>query len=105
VADYRITITGAEATDQDHVKLNCAIEKQNDVGGWDLLDGGPGAIYLPTAQVLGILRAGTSLAEQRDELVSAVRKAARGLPILQGDVAVDRLTALLPAGWPVTVEL
>ena len=106
MASYRITVTDAQATDQEHVKLICTIQKENDVGGWDDLQGGPASIYLQTVEVLRVLaRKDLDDAGKRLLLLERFRRQARALPILAGDVAVDGIEGLLPGGWPVTVGL
>jgi hypothetical protein len=106
MANYRITVTDAQPTDQDHIKLVCSIQKENDLGGWDDLQGGPSSIYLQTAEALTVLRRqDLTDAQQRAALLEQFRSQARALPILAGDLVVDLVEGLLPGGWPVTVNL
>jgi type II secretory pathway component PulC len=106
VANYRITITDAQATVRDYIKLVCTIQKENDVGGWDDLQGGPSSVNLQTSEALTVLRRqDLTDGEKRAALLEQMRTAARGFPIIAGDVAVDQIEALLPGGWPVTVGL
>jgi hypothetical protein len=106
MAEYRVTVTDAQATDQEHVKLICVIQKENDAGGWDDLEGGPASIDLQTSEALAVLRReDLSDADKRAALLEQFRTAARALPILAGDRVIDQVEALLPSGWPVTVGL
>jgi hypothetical protein len=105
MSGYRITITGATVTSRDHLSLQCVVEKGDDAGGWEVMAGTPTALQVTTAAVLAILRRDISDADKRAELLALLRSHALALPILQGDAALDQIEALLPAGWPVTVDL
>lgn len=105
MANYRITITGARATGEEQVRLDCVIERQNELNGWDLVEGAPGYLPVRTNALLSILKSSDSDAVKRLSLSDLVRSTARAMPELQGMLAIDRIVALLPSGWPVTVEL
>ena len=102
---YRITITGASPTPKEEIALICTIQQSEDGETWTALEGAPASMELPLSAVRGALRAPGGEAEQRAELQELIRTTARSLPILIGAVAVKQLEALLPAGWPVTVQV
>ena len=105
MANYRITVTGARPAGDTTVKFDCVVERQNDVNGWDLVEGAPAYLPVPTNALLSIVRSSDSDAVKRIALSDLVRQTARSMPETQGILAIDRIVALLPSGWPVTVEL
>lgn len=108
---YRITITNADPAVQVQdlaslsvIQFTCTIETDAS-GAWLLLQDAPATIEIKTSNVLGVLRRDISEAEQRQELLSLIRAHTRTLPLLIAQYAIDRLELLLPAGWPVTINL
>ena len=103
---YRITVTGAQATDREYIALGCVIEQSDDGENWVSLEGAPSTIALPLSHVQGALRVPSGLAaDQRAALLDLVRKEVRRLPVMRGVWAIEQIEDLLPAGWPVTVAL
>jgi hypothetical protein len=103
---YRITLTGAAYASREQIAFSCAIEREQSPGVWVVVPGAPAQLLVDTAKLLAILRSTSQPpSELREALLELLRNSARSLPEVQAAVAIQRLEALLPAGWPVTVEL
>ena len=102
---YRVTVTGAESTGRERVKLLCTFQESEDGETWVELEGAPGEMLLSLSAVRGALGSAGGEAEKRAALLELVRTAARSLPALVESVAVEGIEDLLPSGWPVTVAL
>ena len=101
---YRIIVTGTEPTANNTIRFNCVVETDAS-GDWLQLTGTPAYLDINTASLLSILRRDISEADQRQELLALFKEQGRSLPLLIADAAIHRLEALLPVGWPVTVNL
>jgi len=102
---YRITLTNATTTRDDHISFPCSIEKETAPDVWTPVDNAPAAILVPARNILGILRRDVDDTTKRQELLLLIKHHTRSLDPIIGDAAIDALEALLPTGWPVTVEL
>lgn len=101
---YRIIITGTEPTADNTIRFHCLIETKAS-GDWLQLTGSPTYIEIKTGEILTILRRNIAKANQHQEILTLFNEHARSLPLLIADAAIPRLEALLPTGWPVTVNL
>jgi len=102
---YRITVTDAHPTAHDRIEFSCSIETSDDGTNWTPLAGAPTTLPLPLSAVCDVLRSDRTDTEKRAALLELFRTQARSLPAVQGAAAIEALEDLLPAGWPVTVNL
>ena len=101
---YRVRITGAMPGRRGALRLACVVEREED-GSWVGVSGAPGHLDVDAAAVLQVLHEEATEAEKRTALMEVIRKAARGHEDVVAVVAIGQVEALLPTGWPVTVEL
>ena len=102
---YRITVTDAQPTAHDRIEFSCSIETSDDGTNWTPLAGAPTTLPLPLSAVRDALRSNVLDTDKRAALLELIRTEARSLNMIIEAAAIEAIEDLLPAGWPVTVDL
>ena len=101
---YRVNILGSEAAANGDVHLDVQVEKQ-DGESWVSVPNGHRTLVLDGQAVLAITEGAGTTAQKRVALLALFRQEVLNWGVDEADNANTQLVALLPAGFPVAVNL
>jgi len=105
MANYRAKVESGKAAANGDIHLDCWIQCETEPDVWENVPLGHRALVLDGAAVLSITESGMTNQQKLNALQDLFRQEAGSWGIHESDDAYNQLFALLPAGWPVDVNL
>ena len=103
--DYRVHILDAEPASNGDLHMDAWVQKETAPDVWQLIPLGHRTMVLDGAAVLAITEGAGTDQQKRAALLELFRQEAASWGIDKSDDAYNQLYDLLPAGWPVSVNL
>ena len=103
--NYRVWVYSGEAAANGDLHLQVRVERETSPDVWELIPYGSRTMVLNGAAVLAITGSSGTDQQKRAALLELFRQEAASWGIDKSDDAYNQLYDLLPAGWPVSVNL